>query len=592
MQLSTIKVSNILSFPFVENLTTIEWVKFHNQEKWVINIMIWPNGSWKSNLLDIIQSVWKYWITINYTLEQKEHTFIITENNNTNHSLTKHRGEEEKKSHIYISLLLSQDDYNNLFFLIDNTTTINDIISTYSKQSIVFWNIKKEDLLAQSKIPLYLSLNEDNTFVLTHNENQTIQYIYQYLQNFELIQHCRTIYNSTAQQKRQPLRNTFALITSENNYNGNNIPKAIHLFCKKLYSLQDENNKNDTTLIEDFFLNATNHTLQTYTWLEIITHNNLSENNFLLKNKEGYSFHYEELSSGEQSFLILILLIYSHDLHNGFLIIDEPELHLHPQSQKLFLLLLEEMKQKKHMQCIISTHSPIMINEHNINHVFRCSKANGASTITSIQSRFWEDEATLLQMLKFDNIAKIFFVNTIILVEGETDMYFLSHYINYIKTLPEWKHRINNYEIITISWKGWVKRWKNFLKKFNNNVYYIGDRDNTIEYNILSKTTLDKIPHERFANNKGSKYGYIVSYLKEKQPDTYNRTIQWIRNLYKDSIFLLSQGDLEAYMGVQSKGLDDTVNFCLNEFPTRIKNDNFKEKKEELITILKHIFPI
>jgi predicted ATP-dependent endonuclease of OLD family len=151
--------------------------------------------------------------------------------------------------------------------------------------------------------------------------------------------------------------------------------------------------------------------------LEIVLQDNLSENNFLLHNNEGYTFGYEELSSGEQSFLILILLIYSHDLQNGFLIIDEPELHLHPQSQKAFLLLLEEMKTRQNMQCIISTHSPMMINEHNINHVFRCGKQNGATEISSINSNFSENESTLLQMLKFDNIAKIFFVDTIILVE-------------------------------------------------------------------------------------------------------------------------------------------------------------------------------
>lgn len=53
-------------------------------------------------------------------------------------------------------------------------------------------------------------------------------------------------------------------------------------------------------------------------------------------------------------------------------------------------------------------------------------------------------------MLKFDNIAKIFFVDTIILVEGETDMYFVSFYLNYLKTQTERQQRLVNYEIVTI----------------------------------------------------------------------------------------------------------------------------------------------
>ena len=135
------------------------------------------------------------------------------------------------------------------------------------------------------------------------------------------------------------------------------------------------------------------------------------------------------------------------------MIIDEPEIHLHPQSQELLIELLEDMKNRQKMQFIIATHAPSMINEHNINNVFRCSKEKNNSTIISPSNTISEDDATLLQMLKFDHIAKIFFVNTIILVEGETDMYFFSHYLNYLKTQEHRNNSIKNYEIITIGGK-------------------------------------------------------------------------------------------------------------------------------------------
>lgn len=155
----------------------------------------------------------------------------------------------------------------------------------------------------------------------------------------------------------------------------------------------------------------------------------------------------------------LILTITSHDLEHGMLIIDEPEIHLHPQSQERIIELLEEMKTRQYMQVILATHAPSMINEHNINHVFRCSKHNIITEIVCPQTALGEDDATLLQMLKFDHIAKIFFVDTIILVEGETDMYFFSHYLAYLKTLktgktgktgPERSKVLDNYEIVTI----------------------------------------------------------------------------------------------------------------------------------------------
>ena len=577
MQLSTIKISNIFSFPFVENLTTVEWVKFHNQQIGVINILIWPNGSGKSNLLDIINAVRKYGITTNYTLEQWE-PFCIKNCNKTQHNLTKHRGQETKKSHIYLSLLLSQEDYNNIFFLIEKRDIINDIISQYSDSNIQFLSITKEKILTKQKIPLYFSLDDNNHLILQNNEDPIIQFIYQYLQNFELIQICSDIYNTSHSSRRGSLRNTFALITSENSSVSNNIPKPIHLFCKKLNSFKTQ--PNNISVLENFFIDSTNNILKKYTWFEIVSQKNLSENSFLIKNSSWYTFMYEELSSGEQSFLSLILLIYSHDLQNGFLIIDEPELHLHPQSQKEFLNLIEEMKTKQHMQCIVATHSPMMINEHNINHVFRCSKVDGKSIISSTNSQFWEDEATLLQMLKFDHIAKIFFVDTIILVEGETDMYFLSHYIEYLKTLPKWQHRIQQYEIITISGKWWIKRRRHFLKKFNSHVYYIGDRDNTIEYNLLSNQELLSLPHHRLANNKWSKYAAIVQYIQKTKPDLYTHIIQWIQSLYNNDVFLLTQWDLEAYIGIQSKWLDDTVHFCTQNFSQWIIDPIFEEKRD------------
>jgi predicted ATP-dependent endonuclease of OLD family len=52
-------------------------------------------------------------------------------------------------------------------------------------------------------------------------------------------------------------------------------------------------------------------------------------------------------------------------------VIDEPELHLHPQLQKQFLKLIEEMARQYGIQVIMTTHSSLMINDKNIKHVYR-----------------------------------------------------------------------------------------------------------------------------------------------------------------------------------------------------------------------------
>lgn len=155
MQLSTVKISNLLSFPFVENLTEMEGVKFHNDEKWVINIIIGPNGSGKSNLLDIIHALWKYGITINYEITPyppvQEGKPTIQENNTTEHNLTKHRATPNQPSHIYLSLLLSQHDTDNLCFVNKYTDILNNIIEKYSHLTFRFKKIDSQLLIDQKK---------------------------------------------------------------------------------------------------------------------------------------------------------------------------------------------------------------------------------------------------------------------------------------------------------------------------------------------------------------------------------------------------------------------------------------------------------
>lgn len=625
MQLSTLKISNLLSFPYVENLTEMEGVKFHNSEEGVINIIIWPNGSGKSNLLDIVHAMWKYGITINYELitsrmwSQDENTttpFTI-ELCHTNTAplwwfLSKHRGSEHLPAHVYFSLLMTQHDMDNLCFVNKYAETINTIIKKHSSLDIQFHTVDKTQLVLYNKIPLYFTIDTTNGDIILrrHNIDPVMTLIYDYLQHFELIQLCMQIYNNqcaTSWEKQwYPLHNTFAIITSHSRTgqsNNGEIPKPIRLFLKKYHGLVPTDNESDPSLLKKFFLDSVNNTLRHYIGLHL---NYTDTNSITFEDTEWYKLNYDELSSGEQSFVSIILFIYSHDLHNGLMIIDEPEIHLHPQSQELFIELLEDMKRRQKMQFVIATHAPSMINEHNINHVFRCHKEHHASTIVSPHNHIGEDDATLLQMLKFDHIAKIFFVDTIILVEGETDMYFFSHYLNYLKGKSQRSKLITNYEIVTIGGKWWFKRRKHFLTRFGINTHYIGDRDNIIEYGIVPSINKHLIGHHKHHHSHsssphsaatiqpihhgGSKYEATIAQMKQFQANKYQEITNGIRKLYADNVYLLMEGDLEAYLWLPAKGLDDTVEFCQHHFLPWLEDHHYDAKRRELDDIAKKIF--
>lgn len=617
MQLSTIKISNLLSFPYVENLTAIEGVKFHNSESGVINIIIWPNGSGKSNLLDIINAVRKYSISTNYAIVSDETGDRIVIKKNPPHHLHKHRLTPQETSHVYMSILLHQYDFDNLTFVSQHSEEINTLIEKYSDSPVRFWSVDMRSLLFYNKVPLYCHIDTDHESISLHRHkiDNSLEFIYNYLQHFELIQHCITLYNRQRESMQTfshnrlsndiwyPLRNTFALIGSQSRtreWTTSSLPKPLRFCLKKyqIYRMKEGKGEWEGKGNAEGFLSSINETLNRYVSLHMSIDNveankECSIQNIYFEDRDGYRMTFYDLSSGEQSFVSIILLLYGHDLYNGMMIIDEPEIHLHPQSQELFITLLEEMKTKQKMQFIIATHAPSMINEHNINHVFRCHKKHSITSITTPANSIDQDEASLLQILKFEYIAKIFFVDRIIMVEGETDMYFLNYYLNYLKWQPERQWRIDNYEIITIGGKGWFKRRKHFLTRFSIQASYVCDWDNIIEYGIIN-TLSPHLHGQRKLKHKpqfgGSKYASMVWKMKSQQPAKYQMIKKRIQQLYEDDVYIMMEGDLEAYLWLPAKGLDDTIYFCQNNFVNWLADSNFASKREELNTIIGRIF--
>lgn len=137
------------------------------------------------------------------------------------------------------------------------------------------------------------------------------------------------------------------------------------------------------------------------------------------------------------------------------MIIDEPELHVHPQLQKELALLLNQWSLEKNTQFIISTYSSLFINEDNITNVYRFQKEHtenfDGTRVYNPDLHMASDDAKLVHLLRFENLSKIFFVAKIILVEGDSDLYFFSHYLKWLQEQPGWEDIIGTYELININ---------------------------------------------------------------------------------------------------------------------------------------------
>jgi len=85
------------------------------------------------------------------------------------------------------------------------------------------------------------------------------------------------------------------------------------------------------------------------------------DDNVWFINDNGEQFEINNLSTGEKTLLSKILYLYFLDYKEKVILIDEPELSLHPSWQNKVLKIYENFAKQNNCQIIIATHSPHII---------------------------------------------------------------------------------------------------------------------------------------------------------------------------------------------------------------------------------------
>src|SRR5262249_54202723 len=156
---------------------------------------------------------------------------------------------------------------------------------------------------------------------------------------------------------------------------------------------------------------------------------------------------------GEKGILHFIFSLYGYDLERGMMIVDEPELHLHPQFQKTYLQILNQERKRHDLQFIVATHSPVFVDRDTIKSVCRFTLQNGRTQIIK-PPKITESQRHLTHFLNYSNSSRIFFVKKIILVEGLSDQYFYAFYIDWLRDNdPALVGRIEDYEVLDVGGK-------------------------------------------------------------------------------------------------------------------------------------------
>lgn len=641
MHIKEVKISNLLSFPYLDNFKDIEAVSlFSNGGYEGMRIFIGNNASGKSNCVNIIEEFFSTLIkefsySKDFLNNEKIHSrSAIQEQKNLTKKLHTNYATPNKASHFEILIELWSNDYENIGFVCKYSAKINEIINKYSKLAIRFPEYKLSTLLEKpSTLRLSTSFNEKKQeFIIDESILDEYQiFLLRCIQYQKLLQIIITIFNElerkSGERKRYFLKKTFAILnTDRDRINFNNFINPHELINDINYSRNSligytscisklrsilENFSQDQVLNKqelkntleglqqsDFFISL-KYIIQKFLWKTLMIDYINGMIHIHLTDLTGRVIYFDELSSWELSLLTIIFWLYGNDLKEGFLIINEPELHLHPQIQKELAHTLEQISENIQSQILLSTNSSLFINESNITNVYRVYRNElGESKIISPKINVDYDDATLIHMLKFENLSKIFFVNKIILVEWDTDAYFFSFYLNYLKWLPERKWKITEYEIININGKGSLHTRRRFLNKFNIQNYFIGDWDNTVDYGFFSKGELNRfyqLANESFKENHKSKkyqdyYNRLVKTILTFSPKKYKAIIKGIEKLYEDNVFILKEGAIETYVSVEKKWLWQIAHFCNVYFSDRLRDPNYSSQQKELQEIMHIIF--
>jgi len=645
MKLRKIKISNILSFPYQEDMSNMNGINFEDKEDTLsMNILIWANGSGKSNFIEVINQFTRNLI-LDYTFNkdilenQKKSEFkqAISCIPKKTSRLSKNSKTQDLPAHIEATIELFDHDYENIGFVCKYTDTINAIIKKYSTLKYKFPNFDIEEIKKACKtICIKAEFSEkEQTFIVNQNElNPAELFALICIQEHELLYICIKIFNEfekkAADRMRYPLKNTFAILSSKRDTNERKYFNDCQEFDTYIFGEKDQTNQNmegfykglckvqtiinknaqeillntapetieeniETRLYNSWFRKKISKTIKRFFNKDIFIEYIQGTISLKFKNDQWEIFYLSDLSTGQQSILLIILSIYGNDLKDGFMIIDEPEIHIHPQLQKELAILLNNLSRQNGTQFFLSTYSALFINEDNITNVYRFIKNQGDTSVYNPQLKIASDDAKLVHLLRYENLSKIFFVNKIIMVEGDSDLYFFSHYLKRLQEQPGWEEIIGSYEIININGKGSYKSRYRFLNKFWIENYFIGDWDNTVDYGFFTQKEINKYyqmanKHRNQKEYGGDHYNRLIFIIKKYYPQKYKRILKGIENLYDQNVFILKLWAIESYPALERKGLQQMVNFANHDFESRLKNPKFLIPRKELETIFEKIF--
>jgi predicted ATPase len=600
-------------------------------------ILIGPNGGGKSNLIDIVTITLRVFLLQpciltfdrdGYSRIQRSEAFHPTEQ-----WLEKYLG-DGTDSLIELMLEVGQVDLDNMKLILDNRAQLQAELHRFtSSQNLDFldaWNLGGIE-------PGHIYHFSVENYALITGSHEPAQFTFRsYLQNLEFLVHLASrilpfklksvfmpipAYRAidagefkTTLSEWEDRQSTYFRSTSRgwSSFMG----LATQYFAVK--HRQYESNGDVRGFQEDTEVAQVTRQLEAIGYRWALLPINPARNTYEIKLYRGPTeFSVAHASSGEKELINFIFGIFALNVRGGGIVVDEPELHLHPQWQAVLLELFRDLHLQMDNQFLIATHSPAFVRPDTISNVTRVYLCNGSSRTIAIDCSAALKEKDLLHIVRSHNNEKLFFADRVVLVEGPTDRLVFSTLID-VFAKQSGKGQV--VEVLEVHGKANFPKYQELLRRLEVRHCVIADRDylldvgdsslrglfetdsKAIDKRVLrhkksqdrmrlvealevAMTTCDMEQLKAVLNYIKGRVSRIRSNLKPPEKESLQTST---KQLAKCGIFILMRGEIEDYLPPEARSLESIISLVAREdfLKTLVSRGN---GVEELLTIVESI---
>lgn len=419
-----------------------------------ISIVIGPNGGGKTNLLDImIVMLRRYLYASMYAVSEptaeQPNRYTFRHNDMLNNmTLERHNFGTDRDQYIELEIEVTLKDCENMKSIQENAENLTEKASKkYVNFDLIKAKLWKLNEISSGDRYIYKLKNGNLEY-----EQGSAKYFLEYLNIFDIEAKLREefhlaplptplIYlpvNRSASGFQSTIElagyNDFELMRNFQSSTSRSNTPIVNLAIGRLAQkfrllLEQDNGKAIKNFRQETNLKELTKILEElgYNW-ELESINPLKNQYDIRLKKQGLSFLVGTASSGERELLTYLFAIFALNVKDALIIVDEPELHLHPKWQKTLLQLFIRLAESTGNQFVLATHSPTFISPQSIQYVSRVFSEEQKSQIIRLETKSLPSPKHLLHLINSQNNERLFFADEVILVEGISDRVFLKLY--------------------------------------------------------------------------------------------------------------------------------------------------------------------